>query len=314
MNIILLGASGFIGTNLIIELSKDDNKLILVDKNEQYFSHIKKMNLKNIIYKIDNLDINSNYDELLKDCDVVYHLVSTTIPTTANQKIPEELTANVIMTAKMLESCVKNDVKKVIFISSGGTVYGKEGKCPLDENTLTNPISSYGVQKITIEKLLLLYNYMYKLDYRIIRLANPYGPYQRPNGLLGAVTTFVYKALKNDEITVYGDGTVIRDYIYIDDAVKAIINIANGNAEEKLYNVGSGYGISIKDLLYEIEKNLKCKLNIVYKEARSVDVKVNFLDISRYEKNYGKLSNVDLQEGITKTASFLRDNYLNIEG
>ena len=123
--------------------------------------------------------------------------------------------------------CIRCGVKKVVFVSSGGTVYGKEVDCPLKEKTATNPISSYGVQKITIEKLLYLYRYMYGLDYRIIRLANPYGPYQRPNGVLGAVTTFTYKALKGDEITVYGDGSVVRDFIYIDDAIRAIMKIVN---------------------------------------------------------------------------------------
>lgn len=106
-----------------------------------------------------------------------------------------------------------------------GQVYGKEVDCPLKEKTATNPISSYGVQKVTIEKLLYLYRYMYGLDYRIIRLANPYGPYQRPNGVLGAVTTFTYKALKGDKIVVYGDGSVVRDFIYIDDAIRAIMKI-----------------------------------------------------------------------------------------
>lgn len=153
--------------------------------------------------------------------------MSTTVPTTSNQHISQELVSNVIFSANLFEACIRCDVKKVVFVSSGGTVYGKEVDCPLKEKTATNPISSYGVQKITIEKLLYLYRYMYGLDYRIIRLANPYGPYQRPNGVLGAVTTFTYKALKGDEITVYGDGSVVRDFIYIDDAIRAIMKIVN---------------------------------------------------------------------------------------
>lgn len=152
-------------------------------------------------------------------------------------------------------------MKKVVFISSGGTVYGKESSCPLSENTPTNPISSYGVQKITIEKLLYLYNYMYGLDYRIIRLANPYEPYQRPDGVLGAVTTFTYKALKGEKINVYGDGSVIRDFIYIQDAVRAIIKVVNGESEHHVFNLGCGYGTSIKKLLETIE-------NLVLMEKR----------------------------------------------
>ena len=230
MRIIICGAAGFIGTNLAIHLAKDKkNDITLVDRKEEYFKDIKEMNLLNITIKEDPLNMETNFDKLFENQEIVYHLVSTTVPTTSNQHISQELISNVVFSSNMFEACVRCNVNRVIFISSGGTVYGKQLNCPLKEETSTYPISSYGVQKITIEKLLYLYEYMYGLDYRIIRLANPYGPYQRPNGVLGAITTFTYKALCNDEITVFGDGSVIRDYIYIDDAIRAIMNIANDN-------------------------------------------------------------------------------------
>lgn len=203
--IILFGGAGFIGTNLAIELSQDENNdITLVDRDINFFEDLRKLNLQKFSYVESDFSENTNFDELLEGQEVVYHLVSTTVPTTSNQQIPQELSANIIVTSKLLEACVRQNVKKVIFISSGGTVYGKEVCCPLKEETPTYPISSYGLQKITIEKLLYLYHHMYNLDYRVVRLANPYGPYQRPNGILGAVTTFTYKALNNEEITVYG--------------------------------------------------------------------------------------------------------------
>lgn len=303
MNILILGAAGFIGTNLALELAKNKlNKITLVDKNCMYFSP--DVVADNVELVESNLSIGMDYSVLL-DKDVVYHLVSTNVPTTSNQHISQDIEANVLFSSHLFEECVKYKVKKVVFISSGGTVYGKEAMCPLSEGTPTNPISSYGVQKITIEKLLYLYNYMYGLDYRIIRLANPYGPYQRPNGVLGAVTTFTYKALKGAEITVYGDGSVVRDFIYIDDAVKGILNIVNGENKHHIFNLGCGYGVSISEVLEAVEKALECKLKVVYKAGRSVDVPVNYLDISRYEKYYGKLNPISLEEGIRKTAEFM---------
>lgn len=311
MKIIILGAAGFIGTNLAINLSKvEENQIVLVDQSKLYFKDIEKLNLQRVSFIESKFEIETDFDKLFQGQDIVYHLVSTTVPTTSNQQIPQELMANVVVTSKMLEACVKCGVKKVVFISSGGTVYGKEVNCPLKENTATNPISSYGVQKITIEKLLYLYNYMYNLDYRVIRLANPYGPYQRPNGVLGVVTTFTYKALKNEEIVVYGDGSVIRDFIYIDDAVRGIINIVNGSGEYKTYNLGCGYGTSVNEVLLTIEDVLDLELNIVYKEGRKVDVPINYLDISRYEKIYGKLNPINLKKGIIKTAEFMRKYYI----
>lgn len=304
MNILILGAAGFIGTNLGIELAKNiSNEIKLVDKNKLYFNSDVMSNNVKIIES--SLDMNMDYS-ILKHSDVVYHLVSTNVPTTSNQHISQDIEANVLFSSHLFDACVKYGVKKVVFISSGGTVYGKESACPLSEETPTNPISSYGVQKITIEKLLYLYNYMYGLDYRIIRLANPYGPYQRPNGILGAVTTFTYKALKGDEITVYGDGSVIRDFIYIDDAVRGILNIVNGNNKHHTFNLGCGYGTSINDVLKTVKRAVGCELNVVYRAGRSVDVPVNYLDISRYEKYYGKLNPVSLVDGIKKTAEFMK--------
>lgn len=310
--IILFGGAGFIGTNLAIELSQDENNdITLVDRDINFFEDLRKLNLQKFSYVESDFSENTDFDELLEGQEVVYHLVSTTVPTTSNQQIPQELSANIIVTSKLLEACVRQNVKKVIFISSGGTVYGKEMCCPLKEGTPTYPISSYGLQKITIEKLLYLYHYMYNLDYRVVRLSNPYGPYQKPNGILGAVTTFTYKALNDEEITVFGDGSVVRDFIYIDDAVEAIIKIATQNVEQKTFNLGCGYGTSIKQLLDIISSTLKLHLKIKYVEGRSVDVPVNYLDIQRYEKYFGTLNPISLEEGIKKTAEFMQKNFLS---
>ena len=310
MKILLLGAAGFIGTNLTIELAKNaENEITLVDRCRDFFNPIVNINLKYIRIVESGLTVDMDFDSILKNQEVVYHLVSTTVPTTSNQHISQELVSNVVFSANLFEACIRCGVKKVVFISSGGTVYGKEVDCPLKEKTATNPISSYGVQKVTIEKLLYLYRYMYGLDYRIIRLANPYGPYQRPNGVLGAVTTFTYKALKGDEITVYGDGSVVRDFIYIDDAIRAIMKIAKGENKHRTFNLGCGYGTSIKQVLETIEKALGKSMNVSYIEGRKVDVPVNYLDISRYEKYYGALNPISLEEGIKKTADFMKHEY-----
>lgn len=310
MNILVLGAAGFIGTNLTIGLAANkNNKITLVDKKAEYFSRIAKYNFHNVEIRESLLVDNEDF-HFLEGQEIVYHLVSTNIPSNSNQHISQDIRANVLFSSNLFDSCVKYGVKKVVFISSGGTVYGKEALCPLPETAATNPISSYGVQKITIEKLLYLYNYMYGLDYRIVRLANPYGPYQRPNGMLGAVTTFTYKALKGEKIHVYGDGSVIRDFIYIDDAVRGIMNIVNGDSKYHTFNLGCGYGTSINKVLKTIESALDIKLDIVYEEGRVVDVPVNYLDISRYEKCYGSLNPISLEEGIQRTAAFMRREFL----
>lgn len=307
MNILLFGAAGFIGTNLALKLRElPDTHLTLVDVNKAYFHAC--VQAENVTLLESPIGMDTDFEAIFQNQDVVYHLVSTTVPSTSNQQIADELTANVVMTAKLLDGCVKCGVKKVVFISSGGTVYGKEGSCPLAEDTPTNPISAYGVQKVTIEKLLYLYHYIHSLDYRVIRLANPYGPYQRPNGILGAVTTFTYKALRGEEISVFGNGSVVRDFIYIDDAISAIIRIAETDTPYKTFNLGSGQGTSIRQVLSAIENALHLKLNITWLPERAVDVPENYLDISRYESCFGPLNPLPLSTGILRTAAFMKDN------
>ena len=310
MRIVLLGATGFIGTNLTRKLAEDpDNEIIVVGRNKAHFADIGKCAFENVSFLRSDLDVDSNFDKLLEKAEVVYHLLSSTVPTTSNKHIPDELKANVLLSANMFEACVHQGVKKVVFLSSGGTVYGKEANCPIVEETPTKPITSYGVQKITIEKLLYLYSYLYHLDYRVIRLSNPYGPYQRPNGVLGAVTTFTYKALRGEEIQVYGDGSVVRDFIFIDDAIRGIMNIVSGEAPHRVFNLGCGYGTSIKTVLDTIEKALGMELKVNYMESRAVDVPINYLDISRYENAFGKLNPVSLETGVRLTADFMRKYY-----
>lgn len=307
MNIAIIGGAGFIGTNLAISIASESNHaLTVIDRDEEYFSILKSLHLPNTEFKAAPFSVDSDFDNQVKGMDVVYHLASTIIPGDSNRNIPDELEANVIVSTKLLDACVRQHVGKVVFISSGGAVYGKKGVCPIKEDTVTYPISSYGIQKIVIEKLLYLYRYQQGLDYRIIRLANPYGPYQRPNGRLGVVTTFVYKALTDGMLEVYGDGTVVRDFIYIDDAIRGIRNIVNGENEIRVFNLGSGKGTSVNQVIKAIRETINENLKIEYIAGRSTDVPENYLDISRYESFYGKLNPISLAEGIKKTAEFMK--------
>ena len=309
MNIIVFGGAGFIGTNLALSLSKKRNKNItLVDQKISYFNPVLK-SLGNVQFIESDFSMMTDFRPLVRNHEIVYHLVSTNIPSTSGINIPEELQANITVTAKLLDACIAENVKKVVFMSSGGTVYGKQLECPLKEHVPAFPISSYGLQKLTIENLLYMYNYMYGLDYRVIRLANPYGPYQRPNGKLGAVTTFTYKAIKNEPIELYGDGSVVRDFIYIQDAIDAIITVAEGEDYHKTFNIGSGKGTSIKELLALIEETLDIQLIIHHHEGRKADVPVNYLDINRYQSRYGQLNKHSLHEGILLTKEYLDENY-----
>lgn len=305
-----MGAAGFIGTNLALALLKMNSlekltEILLVDEKMEYFQDCPIKYEARVKLSICQFGEDTDFINLMKENDIVYHLISTTTPTNSNQHISNEITENIAITVNLLEACVKRKINRIIFISSGGTVYG-DAECPIPETAETNPITTYGIQKLTIEKMLFLYNYMYGLEYRIARLSNPYGPYQRPNGRLGVITMFTDCALRGKKVVVYGDGSVVRDYIYIDDAITAILNISFYHCKYRIYNVGSGIGLSIKEVLYEIMNVLNVNIDIEHTQSRNVDLKMNYIDPTRYESEFGEVSRVELSEGVKKTALFLK--------
>ena len=260
---LILGAAGFIGTNLSRRLLEKGKRLLLFDSPGVSFAPFLQRAQEDKAAQIlsgsfSSLAKEKTEEEIralrLSEAETVYHLISTTCPSNSNRDVADEMEENLIATIRFLDACAKAGVKKVVFLSSGGTVYGREhtGICREEEEAF--PITSYGVQKLAIEKILYLYREMYGLDYRIVRLSNPYGPWQRPNGVQGAVTTFTYRALTGTPIEVYGDGSVVRDYIYIDDAVRGILNIAEGQGRSRLYNLGCGEGNTLLDVIEAIEE------------------------------------------------------------
>lgn len=301
MNILIMGATGFIGYNLTKKLYENlSNKLTCFSRSAKSLQE--RFPLANCI----NGDYcrGMDFDKLLYKQETVFHLISTTYPATSNRDIARELSDNVFVTIDFLNACRKNKVKKIVFISSGGTVYGDKVNCPIKENDCTNPINSYGIQKLTIEKLLYMYYYLYKMDYRIIRLSNPFGPYQRVNNGLGVITNFINRAINEQPIDVFGDGSIIRDFIYIDDAITGIMNIANYSGDEKLFNLGSGKGMSIKKLIAEIEACIGKKMDVNYLPGRIVDVPDNILDIHLYEREIGQLELTPLSRGLRNTLDY----------
>lgn len=306
MNILILGATGFIGTNLSLELSKTDDNLFLFGKkiNDNYKALFDN---KNVNFIEGNFDVDYNFVKLTYNIDIVYHLISQCIPANSNDDIAYNSTRDAVITCKLIEAMVKNKCKRIVFMSSGGAIYGNSDKL-MNEMSYTNPITAYGIQKLLIEKYLYLYYLRYNLDYRVIRLGNPFGPYQFPGKGLGLISTLIYSGLYGRELNIYGNGNNKRDYIYISDAIKAIINISSDKSKDKLYNLGSGHSVSVNDIIYLVEKSLNTKLKINCIPQRETDVSNNYIDISKYISEFGKSSLTTLDDGINKTIIFFINN------
>lgn len=209
MTILVIGGCGFIGRHVVKNLAASDINLIVYDKN----SNIKN-NSDRIEYLQGELDNNKRLESIIIKYKVshIVHLVSTTIPKTSNENMKFDLISNVAGTIALLDLCVKHHVTKIIFMSSGGTVYGIPQSLPVAETHPTDPICSYGICKLTIEKYLTLYHYLHGIQYVIIRAANPYGIGQDSLKGQGIIANYVHKLHYGLPLEVWGDGNIVRDY------------------------------------------------------------------------------------------------------
>lgn len=298
--ILVIGGSGFLGQHLIEALLADGRDVRCLDvMKPKHFD--KRMEF------IEGSFMDSKVlERALSDCKVVFHLASTTIPKTSNLDPIFDINTNLRGTVQLLDQTIKCNINKFIFISSGGTVYGIPTTLPVSEDHATNPICSYGIIKLAIEKYLHLYHYLHGLNTCILRLSNPYGRYQRIGFGQGALTTFCHKALSGETIEIWGDGCVVRDFIYVSDAVRAMINALNKDISEQVFNIGYGTGISINQIILMIEESLGYEIKKRYCKARTFDVPEIYLDIRRAKQFLDWEPKVSPAAGIEKMISELR--------
>jgi UDP-glucose 4-epimerase len=219
----------------------------------------------------------------------------------------------VISTLHLLQAAKKAGVKKVIFFSSGGTVYGVPQRIPISENHPTDPICSYGIQKLAIEKYLKLFHHLYGLDYAVMRMSNPYGERQRPLASQGAVAVFLYKAMLREPIEIWGDGSVTRDYVHVSDVAGVIPVLVRYSGKHKIFNIGSGKGTSLLELIKIAETITGDSIEVRFRPARPFDVPVNILDISLAKRALSWTPAVDLEEGARRTLKFLCERGLGAD-
>ena len=303
---LLLGGGGFIGSHLAEKLINFGYAVRIFD--------IRNFSRKNIASFVDKAEIIegdfNNFKDLkaaLLDVDCVFHLVSSTIPSNSMINPVFDIESNLVSSVRLLEECrLNNNIKSFNFISSGGTVYGIPKTIPIPETNPALPLNSYGVIKYTIENYCSLYRRLYGLNCRIFRLSNPYGEHQNPHGLQGVIPVFLHKAISGEEIEIWGDGSVIRDYIYIEDVTDILVTALKIVSDDFIFNVGTGVGHSLMDVIEIIKKVLKTEVKIKYQESRTFDVPVNILDISKAKSVFSWKPIVGLQQGIETVCKHLK--------
>ena len=304
MKCLILGGGGFLGSHLSEALLSQGHAVRIFDRPN--LVRFKSFQANEPIEWIEGDFVNREHiGQAIRGCDIVYHLVSTTLPRSSNENPIYDIETNVIGTLHLLDEARKSGIRKVIFVSSGGTIYGIPREIPIKESHPTDPICSYGIGKLAIEKYLALYKLLHELDYCVLRLSNPFGERQRISAAQGAVTAFLYKALRNETIEIWGDGSVVRDYFYVSDAVSALVKAMTYDGDSRVLNIGSGAGLSLNEILDAIEKLLGSSVKKSYLPARTFDVPVNVLDISKAVEHLSWKPQVYFSEGLSRTAQWL---------
>ncbi|MFH0813333.1 MAG: NAD-dependent epimerase/dehydratase family protein, partial [Pseudomonadota bacterium] len=235
----------------------------------------------------------------------IFHFIGTTLPKTSTDNPVYDIQSNVVSTLNMLELAAKAKIKKIIFASSGGTVYGVPQSIPISEDHPTNPTCSYGISKLTIEKYLELYRRTRGLEYVCFRISNPYGERQNPHSIQGAIAVFLGLVKEGKPIAIWGTGDITRDYIYIKDIIPVFIKALQKENQWNIFNLGSGKGTTLNELVEIIREVTQHNIDVIYSLGRPIDVPVNVLDISRVQKAFGFTPKVQLSDGIRKTWEWL---------
>lgn len=307
MRCVLFGGGGFIGSAITDRLLLEGYQVRILERAG--VSPFRQFGAsENVQWCEGDLFQATDLERLISDTDAVIHLVSTTLPKSSNDDPIFDVQTNVVGSLRLLEAMVKAGTKKIIFISSGGTVYGRPKTVPITEDHPTDPATSYGITKLTIEKYLHLYAEMHGLQPVILRVANPYGERQRIDTGQGVIGTFLHRAINDLPIEIWGDGTVVRDFIHVHDVAEAFCRAVEYQGPQCVFNIGAGVGVALNELIDRMEKALNKPIGRKYHPARPFDVPASVLDISRAKALLQWSPTVTLDAGLARTIEWINSN------
>jgi UDP-glucose 4-epimerase len=300
-----MGGLGFIGSHLSRLLLRSGHNVRIFDR-----LHGSRNLIADIETEVDvqEGDAEKPGDVLrsMKDIDVAVDLIHTTVPGASMDNSSYDISSNVVAHAKWLSRIGETELKRIIYVSSGGTVYGIPRTNPISEDHPTDPVSSYGITKLCIEKYVSMYSVMNNVEYRICRPANVYGEWQHLNLGQGAVGVFLKQCIECQPIEIWGDGTIQRDYVYVADLARAISSLIDHRGRSKIFNISSGIGLSLNEMIEIIRDKMGMPANVNYLPGRVFDVPVNVLDSSRLTNETGWVPQVDIVEGMQRVYTQLK--------
>lgn len=307
MQAVVVGASGFIGSHLVDGLLAAGYRVKALARHLPGL--ISPVAQAHPALKLCPLSMGNGLalQEAIEGADLVFHLASGSLPQSSNRDPQADVQVNLLGALNLLEAARLTGVQRMVMVSSGGTVYGVPQQVPIPETHPTDPTCSYGITKLSIEKYVSLYRQLHGLDGLVLRLANPYGERQRLDSTQGVVPVFLGKALRGEPLQIWGNGSTVRDFLYVSDVVAALLAAAQYQGEERLFNVGSGEGLSLNQLVAMLEGELQRPLEVQYLPSRGFDVPTNVLCIERAQRCLGWNPEVSLSEGLRRFCESLNN-------
>lgn len=305
-SILFIGGAGFIGSNIIRWLDKEKFRVVVIEPQGAYLGRLDGMDVDLLEGSLCNIELVKEVIEQ-QDIQIVVHLVSTLIPGSTYEDYKKEYKDVIFPSIELMELCAQKGIRFVYF-SSGGTVYGNRNDVlPFTETDAMNPISYYGWSKQMMENSIQFMHRTVGLDYLVVRPSNPYGHGQNLYGKQGLVAVAMGKLLRNEEIEVWGDGSAVRDYIYVDDLARIFVKLIEEDVHNTTLNIGSGRGYSVNDVLAFLKIVTGRELKIVYQNPRPVDVSSMVLDTSRL-KGLISYEVTPFMDGIKKYYEEVKEN------
>lgn len=305
---LILGGTGFIGRHVALYLANLGFHVSIASRSPPTFCVPKSV--AQLVTWVEFDMAKADWRTLLHGIDVIHHYAWSTVPASANADPSADLALNVGATVALLEEMRRlPSPPRLVFTSSGGTVYGKLRQIPVSETHELTPITAYGASKAAVEHYLGYYRAVYGLDCLVARLANPYGAGQNLIRGQGAATTFLARALDDQPISIWGDGNTIRDYIHIADATAGLTALALNSRNMTDYwrfNIASGQGVSLNQIIVELERILSRRLVVQRDSGRAFDVPVSVLDVSLARSELHWAPVLSFTEGMTRTLNDLK--------
>lgn len=308
MDVLVIGGCGFIGSHVVDRLIR-----------EGYNVRIATRNIKNVtegtVYVPRWVDVETEYADMCFDAldgvDAVIHLGSSTIPATSNQDPLADINDNLVSTVNLLKLMRIKGIRNLVYMSSGGAIYGSSLGEGSHERDSLYPLSSYGAIKVAIENYIIMEIKLHGLFATILRPSNPYGPGQKA-GAQGIIGNFLWNIANDKPCEIWGDGSIIRDFVYVEDVAEAcMLSVSGNNSYGKnsgIYNISSGVGYRINDLLPIIGKIVDKPVSIAYHEGRNFDIRRVVLDNTNAGRFLNWKPKVDLKDGIEKTWQWVQEN------